>query len=51
MEGQVVQYGRHRKRINYARISEVLELPKLIEIQTKYYECFLREFLIEMFRD
>ncbi|WP_414714808.1 hypothetical protein, partial [Staphylococcus aureus] len=25
MAGQVVQYGRHRKRRNYARISEVLE--------------------------
>ncbi|HDE5340246.1 TPA: DNA-directed RNA polymerase subunit beta [Staphylococcus aureus] len=51
MAGQVVQYGRHRKRRNYARISEVLELPNLIEIQTKSYEWFLREGLIEMFRD
>ena len=42
---------RHRKRRNYARISEVLELPNLIEIQTKSYEWFLREGLIEMFRD
>ena len=51
MAGQVVQYGRHRKRRNYARISEVLELPNLIEIQTKSYDWFLREGLLEMFRD
>ena len=49
--GQVVQYGRHRKRRNYARISEVLELPNLIEIQTKSYDWFLKEGLLEMFRD
>ena len=51
MAGQFVQYGRHRKRRNYARISEVLELPNLIEIQTKSYEWFLEEGLYEMFRD
>ena len=51
MAGQVVQYGRHRKRRNYARISEVLELPNLIEIQTKSYDWFLKEGLLEMFRD
>ena len=51
MAGQFVQYGRHRKRRNYARISEVLELPNLIEIQTKSYDWFLKEGLLEMFRD
>ncbi|MCU5746683.1 DNA-directed RNA polymerase subunit beta [Staphylococcus sp. SQ8-PEA] len=51
MAGQFVQYGRHRKRRNYARISEVLELPNLIEIQTKSYDWFLQEGLLEMFRD
>jgi len=51
LAGQVVQYGRHRKRRNYARISEVLELPNLIEIQTKSYDWFLKEGLLEMFRD
>ena len=51
MAGKFVQYGRHRKRRNYARISEVLELPNLIEIQTKSYEWFLKEGLLEMFRD
>ncbi|RKQ32354.1 DNA-directed RNA polymerase subunit beta [Oceanobacillus halophilus] len=51
MTGQLVQYGRHRKRRSYARISEVLELPNLIEIQTSSYEWFLEEGLREMFKD
>ncbi|TDM00881.1 DNA-directed RNA polymerase subunit beta [Macrococcus carouselicus] len=51
MTGQLIQYGRHRQRRSYARISEILELPNLIEIQTKSYEWFLEEGLLEMFRD
>ncbi|WP_156291771.1 DNA-directed RNA polymerase subunit beta [Oceanobacillus salinisoli] len=51
MTGQLVQYGRHRKRRSYARINEVLELPNLIEIQTSSYEWFLEEGLREMFKD
>ncbi|MFC0300739.1 DNA-directed RNA polymerase subunit beta [Virgibacillus soli] len=51
MAGQLIQYGRHRKRRSYARISEVLELPNLIEIQTASYEWFLEEGLREMFQD
>ena len=51
MTGQLIQYGRHRVRRSYARISESLELPNLIEIQTKSYEWFLKEGLLEMFRD
>ncbi|WP_368653598.1 DNA-directed RNA polymerase subunit beta [Ornithinibacillus sp. 4-3] len=51
MTGHLVQYGRHRQRRSYARISEVLELPNLIEIQTASYEWFLREGLREMFQD
>ncbi|WP_164218726.1 DNA-directed RNA polymerase subunit beta [Virgibacillus sp. YIM 98842] len=51
MTGQLVQYGRHRKRRSYARISEVLELPNLIEIQTASYDWFLEEGLREMFQD
>ncbi|SFE41692.1 DNA-directed RNA polymerase subunit beta [Lentibacillus persicus] len=51
MTGQLVQYGRHRQRRSYARISEVLELPNLIEIQTASYEWFLREGMREMFQD
>ncbi|MCP8618054.1 DNA-directed RNA polymerase subunit beta [Salirhabdus salicampi] len=51
MTGQLVQYGRLRQRRSYARISEVLELPNLIEIQTASYEWFLEEGLKEMFQD
>ena len=36
---------------SYARISEVLELPNLIEIQTASYQWFLDEGLREMFQD
>ncbi|WP_075620201.1 DNA-directed RNA polymerase subunit beta [Paenisporosarcina indica] len=51
MAGQLVQYGQHRQRRSFARITEVLELPNLIEIQTASYEWFLEEGLREMFRD
>ena len=51
MTGQLVQYGRHRQRRSYARISEVLELPNLIEIQTASNQWFLDEGLREMFQD
>jgi len=51
LTGQLVQYGRHRKRRSYASISEVLELPNLIEIQTESYRWFLEEGLKEMFAD
>ena len=48
---QLVQYGRFRQRRSYARISEVLDLPNLIEIQTASYQWFLEEGLKEMFAD
>ncbi|MEI3607894.1 DNA-directed RNA polymerase subunit beta [Pseudogracilibacillus sp. SE30717A] len=51
MTGQLVQYGRYRQRRSYARISEVLDLPNLIEIQTASYHWFLEEGLKEMFAD
>ncbi|EUJ33973.1 DNA-directed RNA polymerase subunit beta, partial [Brochothrix thermosphacta DSM 20171 = FSL F6-1036] len=51
MTGHVEQYGRHRQRRSFARISEVLELPDLIEIQTASYQWFLDEGLKEMFHD
>ncbi|EZH64451.1 DNA-directed RNA polymerase subunit beta [Bacillaceae bacterium JMAK1] len=51
MTGQLIQYGRHRQRRSYARISEVLELPNLIEIQTASYQWFLDEGIREMFQD
>lgn len=51
LTGQLVQYGRHRQRRSFARISEVLELPNLIEIQSSSYQWFLDEGLREMFKD
>ena len=51
MAGHVVAYGKHRERRSFARISEVLELPNLIEIQTDSYQWFLDEGLREMFED
>lgn len=51
LTGQLVQYGRHRQRRSYARISEVLDLPNLIEIQTASYQWFLDVGLKEMFQD
>ncbi|MGL4819212.1 MAG: DNA-directed RNA polymerase subunit beta [Bacilli bacterium] len=48
---QNVKYGRHRERRSYARVSEVLELPNLIEIQTASYEWFLQTGLREMFKE
>lgn len=51
LTGQLVQYGRSRQRRSYARISEVLELPNLIEIQTASYNWFLEKGLKEMFAD
>ncbi|MBS4770135.1 DNA-directed RNA polymerase subunit beta [Carnobacteriaceae bacterium zg-ZUI240] len=51
MAGQNVQYGKHRIRRSYARISEVLELPNLIEIQTDSYEWFLQEGIRDVLRD
>ncbi|MFW8052272.1 DNA-directed RNA polymerase subunit beta [Vagococcus fluvialis] len=51
MVGHVVKYGKHRERRSYSKISEVLELPNLIEIQTDSYKWFLDEGLREMFED
>ncbi|SER83833.1 DNA-directed RNA polymerase subunit beta [Isobaculum melis] len=51
MAGHLVDYGKHRTRRSFARISEVLELPNLIEIQSDSYQWFLDEGLREMFKD
>ncbi|MCO8297894.1 DNA-directed RNA polymerase subunit beta [Tetragenococcus halophilus] len=51
MAGHVVKYGNHRERRSFSRISEVLELPNLIEVQTDSYQWFLDEGLREMFDD
>ena len=46
-----VPYGKKRVRRNYSRISGVLELPNLIEIQTSSFDRFLKEGITEMFND
>jgi len=40
-----------RKRRNYARINEILDLPDLIEVQKSSYRWFLEEGLREVFTD
>jgi DNA-directed RNA polymerase subunit beta len=50
LAGQLVQYGRRTRR-SYARITEVLDVPNLIEIQQKSYEKFLERDLLELFQD
>ena len=49
MTGIDVQYGKHRVRRSYARISEVQELPNLIEIQTDSYAWFLANGIRDVF--
>ena len=46
----IVKTGR-RERRSYARISEVLELPNLIEVQRSSYNWFMEHGLKETFRD
>ncbi|MED3763522.1 DNA-directed RNA polymerase subunit beta [Ureibacillus sp. FSL K6-8385] len=50
LTGQLVQYG-YRQRRSFARIKEVLELPNLIEIQLSSYNWFLKEGLLELFKE
>jgi len=44
-------YQGKRKRVNYGKIKEILDMPNLIDIQRKSYEWFLNEGLMEVFRD
>jgi DNA-directed RNA polymerase subunit beta len=46
-----VKYGKHRKRRNFARIREILELPNLIETQKNSFCWFIDEGLRDVFRD
>ena len=48
---QKVKFGKHRQRRSYARISEVIDLPDLIEIQTLSYDKFLETGLKDVFKD
>jgi len=40
-----------RRRVTFGKIKEVLDMPDLIEVQRKSYDWFLKEGLLEMFRD
>ena len=47
---QPVKIGK-KERMSYAKISEVAEMPHLLDIQTKSYDWFVREGLKEVFED
>jgi len=49
-KNQDVWFGK-RKRRSYARITEVMELPHLIEIQKNSYEEFKNSWLDELFKE
>ncbi len=42
---------KHRERLSFGKINEILDMPNLIEVQQKSYQWFLDEGLREMFRD
>lgn len=46
----VIKCGK-RERLSYARTTEVIELPNLIEVQTNSYEWFLKEGLREALQE
>jgi len=46
-----VKYGKYRERRSFARISEVLALPDLIEIQKSSFNWFFEKGIKEMFGD
>ena len=51
MSYKTVKYGKKAERRNYSRIRTEVELPNLIEIQTKSYEEFVKDGLKEVFKD
>ena len=46
-----VIYGKNRVRRNYSRVQTNVELPNLIEIQTKSFEWFITEGIKELFTE
>ena len=46
-----VQYGRKTVRRNYGRVQTNVELPDLIEIQTKSFAWLLKDGLDELFKE
>ncbi len=51
MNYSIVKYGRKRERRNYSRVKANVELPNLIEVQTKSFDWFVKEGLEELLRD
>ena len=51
MSTHEVQLGKHRKRMSFSRINEVLEMPDLIEVQKNSYRRFLDVDLREVLAD
>jgi DNA-directed RNA polymerase subunit beta len=47
----VTMHQGKRKRTTYGKITEILDMPNLIDIQRKSYEWFLDVGLMEMFKD
>ena len=46
-----VNYGKKSVRRNYSKVRTDVELPNLIEIQTKSFDWFVTEGLKELFED
>ena len=46
-----VVYGKNRVRRNYSKVHTNVELPNLIEIQTKSFDWFLNEGIKELFKE
>jgi DNA-directed RNA polymerase subunit beta len=49
--GTIVKFGNKSERRDYSRIQSALELPNLVEIQTKSYEWFLTDGIDEILKD
>ena len=46
-----VKYGKNRIRRNYSRVQTNVELPNLIEVQTKSFDWFIHEGLKKLFAE
>ncbi len=44
-------YGKNRIRRNYSRVQTIVDLPNLLEIQTKSFEWFANEGIKELFKE
>lgn len=51
MEYRNIKYGKKTERRNYSKMNYDIELPNLIEIQTKSFELFLKEGIHKILKD